>query len=90
MPTAREFEDAAIDYCLNDSGVGVWAMKLTEISRTEYHVTVRMGGHHRGELGGFAVICVTYYPQQRRFICQPAEPEPPEPLLANDFAYLPG
>ncbi|HEY7350758.1 MAG TPA: hypothetical protein VH599_20780 [Ktedonobacterales bacterium] len=88
MPTVREFEDAAVDYCLDSSGVGVWAMKVEEESPTEYHITVRLGGHYRGELGGVAVIGVTYHPQQDRFICQPVESIPPEVVPADDPAYL--
>ncbi len=88
MPTAREFEDAAVDFCLNSSGVGVWAMRLQEISRTEYQVTVRLGRHHRGDLGGLAIIRVTYQPERQSFLCQPAESTLPEPWLVEDSAYL--
>lgn len=88
MPTAREFEDAAVDFCLNSSGVGVWAMKVQEVSRTEYDVTVRLGGHYRGEPGGVAVVRVTYHPQQRRFTCRPAEVTPRDSRLVDDPAPL--
>ena len=87
MPTVHEFEDAAVDYCLNTSGVGVWAMRLEQVTPTEYDITIRLGGRYRAEPGGVAVVRVTYHPQQQHFTCQPAEPTMPDLMLADDLAY---
>src|SRR5690242_11161955 len=69
MPTAREFENAAIEYCLDRSSIGVWAMRLEQIDHTAYDITVRMGGHYRADTGGVATIRVTYHPIQQRYTC---------------------
>jgi hypothetical protein len=89
MPTAREFEDAAIDFCLDNSGVGVWAMRQDQVNRAEYDITVRLGGRYRVEQTGVAVVRVTYDPQQEQFICRPAEePSQPDTMVLDDPSYL--
>jgi hypothetical protein len=88
MPTAREFEDAAIDYCLDHSGTGVWAVHMEQVNLTTYDITVRLGGHYRGEAKGVAVIRVTYSPQQQRYNCRPAESLLPDAIPVEDSAYL--
>ena len=90
MPTIHEFEDAAIDYCLNTSGVGVWVMQLEQVSDTVCDVAVRMGGRYRRETKGVATIRVVYYPQQRHFICVPADPILSEFAVVDDSTYLMG
>ncbi len=88
MPTARDFEDAAVDYCLNNNGVGVWVMHVEPVNHQTYDVTIRMGGRYRMETKGVAVIRVIYYPQQRHFICQPAESVLPDAIPVEDEVYL--
>ena len=78
MPTAREFENVAIEYCLDRSSVGVWAVHLEQIDHAAYDITVRMGGHYRADVGGVATIRVTYHPLQQRYTCQPTESIMPE------------
>ena len=74
MPTARLFEEAAIDYCLERSARGVWAIQFDQITPLECVVTVRLGSHHRGDPGGFAVLRVNYTPERQRFTCHPMDP----------------
>ena len=88
MPTARDFEDAAVDYCLDSSGVGVWAVHLQQVDQTVYDITVRLGGRYRSETKGIAVVRVIYYPQQQSFICQPADSILPELAAIDDPTYL--
>jgi hypothetical protein len=88
MPTAREFENAAIEYCLENSSVGVWAVHLEQVNLTVYDITVRLGGHYRAETGGVATIRVTYLPQQECYTCEPAESILPDLAVAGDPAYL--
>jgi len=84
MPTTRQFEEAAIDYCLNSSVQGVWAMRLDQVDSTTCDVTVRLGTHYRGEVGGLAVIRVIYDPEQQHFNSAPHTDEtfslPPEAI----------
>jgi hypothetical protein len=88
MPSAREFENAAIDYCLDKSSVGVWAMRFEQISPTICDITIRLGGHYRAEVGGVAIIRVVYLPQQQGFACQPAETIQPDAIPVEDLASL--
>ena len=88
MPTVREFEDAAIEYCLDHSGVGVWAFHLEQVEPAIYDITVRLGGHYRGESSGVAVVRVTYCPQEQRFNCEPAESLLPEAIPVEESVYL--
>ena len=74
MPTARLFEEAAIDYCLDRSARGVWAVRLDQITSLECVVTVRLGSHHLGDPGGVAVLHVSYAPDRQHFTCRPMEP----------------
>lgn len=71
MPTTRQFEEAAIEFCLNTSAQGVWAMRLDQVDPTTCDVTVRLGTHYRGELGGLAIIRVMYDPELRVFSSMP-------------------
>jgi hypothetical protein len=88
MPTAREFENAAIEYCLDRSSVGVWAMHLEQVDLTIYDITVRMGGHYRADTGGVATIRVTYHPLLQRYTCQPADAILPELAAMDDAITL--
>jgi hypothetical protein len=88
MPTAREFEDAAINFCLDQSGVGVWAMHVERLDLTTFDVVVRMGGRYQVQTDGVAVIRVTYHPHEQRFICRPAESFLPAITSVEDFVYL--
>jgi hypothetical protein len=88
MPSAREFENAAIDYCLDRSSVGVWAMRSEQIAPTICDITIRLGGHYRADTGGVAIIRVVYLPQQQSFACQPAETIQPDTIPVDDLAYL--
>lgn len=74
MPTRRLFEEAAIDYCLERSARGVWAIQFDQITPLESIVTIRLGSHHLGDPGGFAVLRVNYAPDRQRFTCRPMEP----------------
>ena len=88
MPAAREFENAAIEYCLDRSSVGVWAMHLEQVDLTVYDITVRLGGHYRADIGGVATIRVTYLPQQQCYACAPAESLLPDLAVMGDPVYL--
>ncbi len=88
MPTAREYEDAAIDFCLDHSGMGVWAMHVEQVDHTTYDITIRLGGRYRADTQGVAVVRVTYYPHQQRFNCRPAESLLPDVISTEDPAHL--
>ena len=82
MPTTRQFEEAAVEFCLNTSAQGVWAMRLDQIDPTTCDVTVRLGTHYRAELGGLATIRVLYDPDRDVFTSLPHAdtPFPPEAI----------
>lgn len=90
MPSPRDFEDAAVDFCLDNNGVGVWVMHVEPVSDTVCDVAVRMGGRYRMETKGVATIRVVYYPQQRLFFCQPAESMLPDLAVMDNPVYLAG
>ena len=88
MPSAREFENAAVDFCLDNSNVGVWAVRLEQVNPITYDITIRLGGRYRADTGGVAIVRVTYSPEELRFVCQPAEWTTPELALVDELAYL--
>ncbi len=82
MPTTRQFEEAAIEFCLNTSAQGVWAMRLDQVDPTTCDVTVRLGTHYRGEVGSLAIIRVMYDPDLHVFSSMPL---PGEALLPDSI-----
>ncbi len=89
MPTERQFEEAAVEFCLSTSVCGVWPVHTQQVDINEFDVTIRLGSHYRGEPAGLATIHVIYDPALQEFLCYPVRPLLPDTWQNDLPSYQP-